>query len=517
MGVKNYVGELQLNGKQVATVDQIPSLSYSEGLRYRRILAWDIWSMYVSGSGTCTDTKIIIPSLLKDGNKIVGIYEKAFDNNTNITSVVISEGIVSIGEYAFSGCTNLTSITIPNSVTWIAKGAFYNCPKLNNIILPNKITSIGNSAFEKCTSLTSIVIPDGVRSIGNYAFDSCTNLKHVTFSNNLTSIGNYAFDDCVSLANIELPNSLQSIGDYAFSENALINVTIPDSVTDIGNHAFQYCRSLESVMIPKSVVNMGENVFIMGNNTTLYCEAESQPDTWNTAWKDTNYPVVWGSVMDFEGVNDVFNATKEIEGIKTKSISATSATFGENDDIVIDSGGITIGDDTVITDCDISTPDLYVSSCCYIGENDDIVIAPQGIGMVEGATLAITDKVNISTDGVALSGGATLTIGGVDVIGNIEQALDAILAIQKELMPKPITIVFTILDTEYTATEGMTWTEWIDSEYNIDGFYIDSELFDGGIVMDAQGSPIFVHVDGYPTEHCKPSDIITPNGIYGWE
>jgi hypothetical protein len=43
-------------------------------------------------------------------------------------------------------------------------------------------------------------------------------------------------------------------------------------------------------------------------------------------------------------------------------------------------------------------------------------------------------------------------------------------------------ITFTIHGIgEYTAEEGMTWREWCDSEYNIDGFIIDADnyVFDG--------------------------------------
>lgn len=36
-------------------------------------------------------------------------------------------------------------------------------------------------------------------------------------------------------------------------------------------------------------------------------------------------------------------------------------------------------------------------------------------------------------------------------------------------------ISFTIDDTSYQAWEGMTWGEWVDSEYNTGGYYIDSD------------------------------------------
>lgn len=56
------------------------------------------------------------------------------------------------------------------------------------------------------------------------------------------------------------------------------------------------------------------------------------------------------------------------------------------------------------------------------------------------------------------------------------------------------TITFTINSTEYNAVEGMTWLEWLNSEYNPGDYYHDGE---GETVY----SPNWTHVykpDGYP-------------------
>lgn len=40
---------------------------------------------------------------------------------------------------------------------------------------------------------------------------------------------------------------------------------------------------------------------------------------------------------------------------------------------------------------------------------------------------------------------------------------------------KPVNLItFTIKDATYQAEEGMTWGQWVNSEYNTDGYYIDS-------------------------------------------
>ena len=47
------------------------------------------------------------------------------DCNTDVTDVVIPDGVTVIGEHAFRYCESLKSITIPNSVTSINIEAFY--------------------------------------------------------------------------------------------------------------------------------------------------------------------------------------------------------------------------------------------------------------------------------------------------------------------------------------------------------------------------------------------------------
>jgi len=109
------------------------------------------------------------------------------DENTEITKLVIPDGVTSIGSSAFSGCSGLTSVTIPNSVTSIGYSAFYGCSGLEKVIVPNfdikKWCSIDfgeNGAnplqyahrlySDENTEITELVIPDDMTSISQYAF-----------------------------------------------------------------------------------------------------------------------------------------------------------------------------------------------------------------------------------------------------------------------------------------------------------------------------------------------------------
>ena len=202
------------------------------------------------------------------------LSDEAFSNNlpTEMTSVVISDGVTRIGNYAFDGCEGLTSINIPDSVTTIGDGAFENCSNLTSITIPNSVTSIGENAFSDCINLDNISIPDNVTFIGEYAFQYCDNLTNITIGNGVASIGRGTFSYCKNLTNITIGNGVTSIEENAFhSCESLANITIPDSVTSIGNWAFDDCVGLKSVTIGEGVTDIGWGGFEgCGSLTTVY-------------------------------------------------------------------------------------------------------------------------------------------------------------------------------------------------------------------------------------------------------
>ena len=146
------------------------------------------------------------------------------------------------------------------------------------------VTEIGDSAFSGCSSLTSVTIGDSVTSIGDYAFSGYSNLTEITVSESNTAYkdidGNLYTKDGTTL--------LQ----YAKGKTAT-SFTIPDGVTSIDYNAFNGCSSLTEIVIPDSVTSIGSYAFSYCSSLTIYCEAESKPDGWETDWNES-YPVVWG-------------------------------------------------------------------------------------------------------------------------------------------------------------------------------------------------------------------------------
>ena len=183
--------------------------------------------------------------------------------DTSLKGVVIGTSCTSIGLSAFQGCTGLTgSLVIPNSVTRISSYAFDDCSNISSLVLSDNLLSIGATSFYLCSGLTGdLVIPDSVTSIGNQAFVYCSGLTgSLVIPNSVTSIGNVAFSNCTGFTSLTIGNSVTSIGSRAFSDCIGLTgtLTIPDSVTSIGGRAFQDCSGLTgSLVIPNSVTSIG--------------------------------------------------------------------------------------------------------------------------------------------------------------------------------------------------------------------------------------------------------------------
>lgn len=130
------------------------------------------------------------------------------DEYTEITNLIIPDGVTAINDYVFAECDNLISIQFPKTVKSIGKGAFYGCNSLKKVVIPDigawcsvSFASFSDNPISQChylccddnTDITELRIPEGVTHIVPHAFYGCWNIKKFIIPDGLLSIGEDAF------------------------------------------------------------------------------------------------------------------------------------------------------------------------------------------------------------------------------------------------------------------------------------------------------------------------------------
>jgi len=106
---------------------------------------------------------VVVPSIDADGNPVTHIDSRAFRQNTDVTSVIICEGIETMGSEVFEHCENLSEVSLPYSLTETGYSVFRNC-NLYSLVIPGNLKVI-NSDFNVGGPITDIVISPGVEEL----------------------------------------------------------------------------------------------------------------------------------------------------------------------------------------------------------------------------------------------------------------------------------------------------------------------------------------------------------------
>ena len=98
------------------------------------------------------------------------------------STIEIDPEVTIIGPYAFDAQTELTQIVIPEGVITIMSGAFYYCPNLIKVEIPKTVTNISNNSFANATSkLEEIIIHNKEKSISGAPWGAVKGMKVVNW------------------------------------------------------------------------------------------------------------------------------------------------------------------------------------------------------------------------------------------------------------------------------------------------------------------------------------------------
>ena len=260
---------------------------------------------------------VIIPDEI-DGKTVTMIGNGAFNDCSEITSVIISEGVVRISDGAFQYCTGLEVVELPHGLQEIGNSAFANCYELTGIVIPASVNKIERYAFWFCSSMDTVVfegdkdaidinigafsrsayedslpyewiiedgvlkgikgscpltliIPEGVTEIGSQAFyawvetgnpTACQNIHSIVFNDQLGAIGDESFYNCNGICDLYIPSNVKTIGEGSFAScYNLTNVVVAEGVESIGDYAFAYNNALTEVTLPATISQISDRAF----------------------------------------------------------------------------------------------------------------------------------------------------------------------------------------------------------------------------------------------------------------
>jgi len=205
-------------------------------------------------------------------DSVVSIGEQVFFKCDSLTNITVPQSVTYIGVNAFDSCTNLSSITLStNNITSIRPYTFSGCSELSSIVIPDGVTSIQLGAFSNCTKLTSITIPGSVTSIGSNVFDGCTSLNDIRYSGTSESV--------ISALSGYVPTLVTfNYGDKVPEAERMITVSVktgetltaPTTIPTVSGYEFKGWRTKDGKPYDFTVAPTGK--------FTLYANWEKIPD-----------------------------------------------------------------------------------------------------------------------------------------------------------------------------------------------------------------------------------------------
>lgn len=250
-------------------------------------------------------TDVVIPNYV-GSVPVIGVFDEAFKNNTNIKSISLSKNTVWLEESVFSGCSKLETIDFNGAkLTEIPAYAFEGCA-IHHIELPETVTRLGSEAFDGC-ELASINY-ENIVYYGSYALND-TLIPFVFLSEDVEYVGNYAFNETfVYIEHESIPQTWGSnISDMLIIPKAVKTVDYIYTVNDGKATINRYIGDSKRIIVPSSID--GYTVTTIGYGFDSYSENILELALTSNVYFDVSLEevVVPNSVTKIEGLTFLFS------------------------------------------------------------------------------------------------------------------------------------------------------------------------------------------------------------------
>lgn len=208
-------------------------------------------------------------------------FESEYDNSFAVSAYNGSKGEVYIPESIYD-----------REVKRFSQKAFYNNTALTSLYMHDKMTVVNKWAFRNCPGLSVVYFSKNTSALWDFAFAQNPKLKCALIGNTkISTLYQSAFYKCSSLEYLSLPDTLKNINPSAFEKTSVKSVVIPENVTSIKTRAFADNGNLREVYIPEGVEKFGEDIFSGCENVKIYVIANSPAEKYCVE-NALNYEVV---------------------------------------------------------------------------------------------------------------------------------------------------------------------------------------------------------------------------------
>jgi len=212
-------------------------------------------------TGYSGDSQIVYVPNKYLNEDVVVLTNYSFQNNKNITKVVLPSSVWGIGTSAFHGSTSLEEIDMPN-VTHIYDFAFKDAIKLKTITIPESTIHIGRSVFENCFELNSATINGLIGTSTNYIFDGASSLKKVvlnkgSISRNTLGSQGLTIESITFGANITYINN-NIFSDFRFS----LKKVVVNSPIIVNSSFLYYMTNVEELILGENILSVDDYSFL---------------------------------------------------------------------------------------------------------------------------------------------------------------------------------------------------------------------------------------------------------------